>query len=258
MPIVKTGETVATPGHDNNKVRVLDKAFGLLATLNAERGLSVAALARRLGIPRPTINRILQSLVSEGLVARTPNDGLYCAAHRARELSRREALWPALEAAAEPVLRNAQKTMPWPLFVPAVLDSHVVVVASTEARVHFLPRKMVRGTVLAEQSPLAQWLRAETASPAALRGATGPESWMAVRIPLSPIQGSAALAVRIPAAAEHAAKWLESSAADLQERAQTIAAALPAEELSVETVDIARHAATKSPRTRRSAAAKTR
>lgn len=243
-------------GHDNNKVRVLDKAFGLLATLNSERGLSVAALARRLGMPRPTINRILQSLVSEGLVTRTPNDGLYCAASGARELSRRKHLWPALEAAAEPVLQEAQQTNPWPLFVPAVLDDHVVVVASTEARVHFMPRKMVRGTVLHDQSRLAEWLRTAAGTPVSLQGTTGPESWRAVRIPL-PSPARAALAVRIPASAEHAAKWLGACGESLHEQAQTIAAAMTHGSVPLDGAEHARHAVKPRPRTRRAVSAKT-
>lgn len=212
-------------GHNNNKVRVLDKAFGMLAMLNAERGLTVASLSRRLDMPRPTVNRILSSLMQEGLVTRTPNDGLYCAARGARDLSRRQPLWPALEQAAAPELQRVQASNPWPLFVPAMLGPHVVVVASTEARVHFLPRKMVRGTVLADASPLAQWLRADQKTEHDLRGTTGPESWLAVRIPL-PERESAALAMRIPAAAEPAAVWLDAHKESLHAHAKAIAKAM--------------------------------
>jgi DNA-binding MarR family transcriptional regulator len=217
-------------GHNNNQVRVLEKAFGLLAMLNAERGLSVAALSRRLGIPRPTVNRILQSFMQEGLATRTPNDGLYCVTSAARELSRRVPLWPALEEAAASELKRAQKKNPWPLFVPAVLGDLAVVVASIEAPVHFLPRKMVRGNLLAAQSPLARWLRGEPPADTLpehdhLLGMTGPESWIAVRIPLAD-GGKAALALRIPAAIEHVKPTLEAQAPALARHAAAIAAAM--------------------------------
>lgn len=208
--------------HDNNKVRILNKAFGMLATLNAERGLSVAGLARRLGLPRPTVNRILNSLVHEGLVTRTPNDGLYCVTESARAIAPRLPLAPRLEAAARRELQRAPTKNPWPLFVAAMIDGHATMIAAAESHVHFLPRKAVPGIILSGASTLARWLSAPEPKPDVIEGSTGPESWAAVKIAIEPAE-QACLGMRIPAPAEQAQPLLQAWLPDLEMRARSIA-----------------------------------
>ena len=59
-------------------IQVLARAAGILRALKADnRGLSLGGIAGRVGLPRSTVQRIVNALVAEGLVAANPVSGGY-------------------------------------------------------------------------------------------------------------------------------------------------------------------------------------
>jgi DNA-binding IclR family transcriptional regulator len=64
------------PEHDRSAVKSLRKAVAVLdAVARAERPLSMAELAIRAGIARPTAYRLVQTLAGEGHIVQDPADG---------------------------------------------------------------------------------------------------------------------------------------------------------------------------------------
>ena len=68
--------SVSTPGHDRSAVKSLRKAVAVLdAVARADRPLTMAELALRAGIARPTAYRLVQTLAGEGHIVQDPTDG---------------------------------------------------------------------------------------------------------------------------------------------------------------------------------------
>ena len=64
-------------------IEVLQKAFSILQALDSKKeAVTLADLTRRVGLPKPTVCRILQSLVELGYASRADARGLYHIASR--------------------------------------------------------------------------------------------------------------------------------------------------------------------------------
>lgn len=84
----------------------LDKALDVLdAVGNAPAGLSQAALAAQLGLPRTTLYRLLGTLVARGMLRRDPLRRVYCLGMRCFEYARAAYSMPDLVAAAGAEMR---------------------------------------------------------------------------------------------------------------------------------------------------------
>jgi DNA-binding IclR family transcriptional regulator len=105
--------------------RVLARGLHLLAALAAVPGLaSVHELAERSGLPRATCTRLLQLLVSDGLVEQPLPRGPYRLGHRLHAIAQAQPFRAALIATSQPVItRLARRT-----------DSQVIVVVRHEHR----------------------------------------------------------------------------------------------------------------------------
>jgi DNA-binding IclR family transcriptional regulator len=113
-------------------INSVDHALRLIEALHADQPLSVTDLARRLGLPRPTIYRLLKTLGSHGLLVQ---EGMaYRLSLRLLELASTALGASSLQAAAHPVLSDlAAQTGETTHF--AVLDGdHVGYVAKVESR----------------------------------------------------------------------------------------------------------------------------
>jgi DNA-binding IclR family transcriptional regulator len=63
---------------DDGLIQSVTRALDVLfAVAESERPLPVASLSRALGLPRPTVHRILNTLVASGVVARVDSDRAY-------------------------------------------------------------------------------------------------------------------------------------------------------------------------------------
>jgi DNA-binding IclR family transcriptional regulator len=103
---------------------VVEKTAHLLeAVADARTGISLAALVDRLGVPRSTVYRILNSLTAHGLVARINGGASYELGPKFIELARRispgadkallvEAAKPILAAAADRIVESFKLAVP--------------------------------------------------------------------------------------------------------------------------------------------------
>ena len=103
---------------------VVEKTAHLLeAVADAKTGISLASLVEKLGVPRSTVYRILNSLSAHGLVARVNGGAIYELGPKFVELARRlspgadkallvEAAKPILTAAAERIFESFKLAVP--------------------------------------------------------------------------------------------------------------------------------------------------
>ena len=76
-PAVADAQSSAAPDDaDRSAIKSLRKAMALLNVIaEADRPLTIAAVAMKAGIPRPTAYRVIQTLVGAGFVAQDGQDG---------------------------------------------------------------------------------------------------------------------------------------------------------------------------------------
>ena len=89
---------------DTGTINSVDHALRLLEALHAAQPLSVSELARRLGLPRPTVYRLLRTLGSHGLLVQEGTS--YRLSLRLLELASTALDVSSLQVAAHPVLSD--------------------------------------------------------------------------------------------------------------------------------------------------------
>jgi len=108
----------------------LAKGLRVLRALNADNGSTVLQLSQETGLPRPTLYRILETLMREGYVTRSgPRDGFWLS-HEVRTLSYGflDRDWGAEVAA--PVLMELGREVVWPVDI-ATLDGESMLIRET-------------------------------------------------------------------------------------------------------------------------------
>ncbi len=111
-------------------ILVLHKMLDILETIRESRsGLSLADLARALGLPKPTAYRIVATLESRGYIARNPA-GHYLIARKLFDLQQDESEEQALLRAAQPVMARLVDSCRETVNL-GILDAGEVVVIST-------------------------------------------------------------------------------------------------------------------------------
>jgi IclR family mhp operon transcriptional activator len=134
-------------------LRVLE----VLAALNRLGEASVGDLHRETGLNRPTIVRMLETLIHAGLVARHPSRPAYLVTGRTLALSSGYRRHEEMALAAAPVLARLHAALQWPSDV-AVFDGDAMVVARTSRGagvLHFDRRPGYRAPLLGTSLGLA-------------------------------------------------------------------------------------------------------
>jgi len=127
-------------------LRVLD----VLRAVNRLQEPSVGNIFRATGLSRPTIVRMLETLIHAGLVTRHPTQPLYIPTGRTLDLSSGYQSHREMALAATPVLTALHKRLQWPSDV-AVFDHDAMVLARTsrgEGVLHFNRRPGYRAPLL--------------------------------------------------------------------------------------------------------------
>lgn len=114
-------------------LRVLD----VLTVVNRLREASVGDIFRETGLNRPTIVRMLETLIAAGFVARHATHARYLPTGRTLNLSSGYQRHEEMALAAAPVLAALHKRLQWPSDV-AVFDGDAMVVAQTSRGEGFL------------------------------------------------------------------------------------------------------------------------
>lgn len=97
------------------RIRALDRALGILQTLNQYNGLNASELSRIVGLPRPTVLRFLSTLTECGYVRRSGSDDRYRVSQGVRNLSEGYREEPWLTNIVRPYLIEMQQSFIWPL-----------------------------------------------------------------------------------------------------------------------------------------------
>jgi IclR family mhp operon transcriptional activator len=108
-------------------VQSVQRALALLAELNRQRVTSIGELHRRTGLPKPTIVRLLETLVEEGFVVSDNRVGGYQVTSKVAALSSGFHGAPMVIEAARPWAIDLTRRLKWPLAV-AMLQEHAVFV----------------------------------------------------------------------------------------------------------------------------------
>jgi IclR family mhp operon transcriptional activator len=121
----------ASGATDSSLIRVLSKGLHLLRVLNEHYELTALELCRLTGIPRPTVHRLLNTLIFDGYVMAVPENRRYRATNRVQALSQgyREEAW--VSEIALPVLQQLQRQIVWPSDVATYRDGAMVVRQTT-------------------------------------------------------------------------------------------------------------------------------
>ena len=113
------------------------RAFDVLLTLNRLKEASVGDIYRETGLNRPTIVRMLETLIYAGFVSRHPTQPIYLPTGRTLDLSSGYQKHAEMATVAAPVLVALHKELQWPSDV-AVFDRDAMIVARTSRGHGFL------------------------------------------------------------------------------------------------------------------------
>lgn len=108
-------------------VRSVERAIELLQCLNRQPISTLDVLHRQTGLPKPSLVRLLQTLVSKGLVNHAPQHGAYYLTSAVQTLSCGYHSEPRIIEAAAPIADAVTARFKWPVAV-AVFDTDAVVV----------------------------------------------------------------------------------------------------------------------------------
>jgi IclR family transcriptional regulator, mhp operon transcriptional activator len=146
-----TPQHVQSQSDLNSLVLGLSKGLRVLALLNLRDDMSVAELNLETGIPRPTVHRLLNTLMTEGAVTTGLRRGRYRVAIGARKLSEgyKEPDW--LTDVAAPVMDRLQKRVIWPSDLATYSYGSMVIRRTTN---HLSPLSIVERHVGARLSML--------------------------------------------------------------------------------------------------------
>lgn len=108
-------------------VRSVERAIELLQCLNRQPISTLDLLHRQTGLPKPSLVRLLQTLVARGLVNHAPQHGAYYLTSAVHTLSCGYHSEPRIIEAAAPVADAFTARFKWPVAV-AVFDTDAVIV----------------------------------------------------------------------------------------------------------------------------------
>jgi IclR family mhp operon transcriptional activator len=112
-------------------VQSVQRALALLTELNRQRFTSVGELHRRTGLPKPTIVRLLETLMAEGFVASDSRLGGYQVTSKVAALAGGFHGAPMVIEAARPWAIDLTRKLKWPAAVAVLQEDAVFVRFST-------------------------------------------------------------------------------------------------------------------------------
>ena len=108
-------------------VKSVQRAFRLLTEINTQRVMTVGEMHKRTGLPKPTIIRLLETLIKEGYISGDRRFGGYQVTSHVVSLSIGYHGAPLVIEAARPWAIDLTRRLKWPTAI-AVLDRDAVVV----------------------------------------------------------------------------------------------------------------------------------
>lgn len=115
-------------------VRALARGLKILRFLNRVGATRPGEIAKELGLPRPTVYRLLHTLEEEGYVLYSASDSRVRVSPLAAALGDNVSVRSRLCQVAAPVLAKFTETHAWPADLSTYEDAHMVIQESTHSR----------------------------------------------------------------------------------------------------------------------------
>ncbi|HVV92509.1 MAG TPA: DNA-binding transcriptional regulator [Hyphomicrobiales bacterium] len=115
-------------------VRALQRGLDVLAEVSRTGGVRAGDIARHLGLPRPTVYRLLETLEELGYVARSASDERFRVTVRARGLGAGFDGGTGLSQVAGPILVELGRRLVWPVDLVTCAAGAMVIQETTHAR----------------------------------------------------------------------------------------------------------------------------
>lgn len=120
------------------RIRSLERGVAVLQFINQMGFATAGDIAKEIGLPRPTVYRILDTLVENGLIYRSPSaQKVYRLTDAVGRLSGTFGESEPLTIAAREVLGTAPDNIPWPVFLTTLTDEGVVIRETTRGATVF-------------------------------------------------------------------------------------------------------------------------
>ncbi len=117
-----------------DNVRALSRGLNILRFLNRAGAARVAEIACALGLPRPTVYRLLNTLEDEGYVLYSGTDSRVRLSPLAAALGDSSSTRSRLCQIAAPILTKFTDAHAWPVDLSTYEDAHMVIQESTHSR----------------------------------------------------------------------------------------------------------------------------
>ena len=112
-------------------VHAVQRALTLLCALNTRGVSSIDALYRSTGLPKPTIVRLMETLIAEGYVTKDKKQGGYLVTSLVQSLSCGFHADPLVVQAGRPWASALTRRLQWPISIALLDESDVVIRFST-------------------------------------------------------------------------------------------------------------------------------
>lgn len=113
------------------QIRSLSRGVEVLRFLNTVDGAHPADICRALGLPRPTVHRILETLGELKLIYQGPFSRDYRVSPKVRELAQSRDQFEIIRSAAWPAMQALTSEVVWPSDIAVFRDGAMLVVEST-------------------------------------------------------------------------------------------------------------------------------
>ncbi|WP_169798339.1 helix-turn-helix domain-containing protein [Sphingomonas soli] len=124
MTNIPGGTGTAQPASSSN-IQAVSRAFAVLEALNRRAWSTIGQLHQDTGLPKPTLVRMLHTLIQSGYAAKDPRQNGYCVTVRVQSLSCGFHGDPLVVEAARPGAIALTRDLHWPSGV-AILDGDAV------------------------------------------------------------------------------------------------------------------------------------
>lgn len=118
----------------SENVRALSRGLKILRFINKAGAARAAEISKELGLPRPTVYRLLHTLEEEGYVLYSGSDSRVRLSPLAASLGDNAPMRSRLCQTAVPILAKFTDTHAWPLDLSTYEDAHMVIQETTHSR----------------------------------------------------------------------------------------------------------------------------
>lgn len=132
----------------DHKVRSIERGLDILVTLNQFNGLGASDLSKLTKLPRPTVYRILKTLIEAGYVIRAPADSLFRLSRNIRTLNNNYMQEASIAPESAAVLQEYAQEIVWPVCLTLIKDGQLVIEAVTDQRSPLVIRRTAVGAAL--------------------------------------------------------------------------------------------------------------